>query len=233
MAQRKKIPDIVIKRLPIYYRFLTNLHQMGISRVSSSDLGKKMGITSSQVRQDFFNFGSFGLQGYGYDVEQLRQEIGNILGLNKQRTMIIIGAGHLGQALARHSAFEKDGYSVIGIFDVNPHLVGTKIRDIDIMHVNQLTKFCQEHKVDIAVITVPRTYAKEVADLVISLGIKGIWNFTSVKLTVPDNVAVENIHLSDSLITLGHYVKCLQEREEEEAARQPENGEDEDGEEEE
>ncbi|NLM84608.1 MAG: redox-sensing transcriptional repressor Rex [Clostridiales bacterium] len=222
MGQQKKIPDIVIKRLPIYYRFLTNLHQMGISRVSSSDLGKKMGITSSQVRQDFFNFGSFGLQGYGYDVEQLRQEIGNILGLNKQRTMIIIGAGHLGQALARHSAFEKEGYSVIGVFDINPHLVGTKIRDIEIMHVNRISQFCKENKVDIAVITVPRTYAKDVADLVISLGIKGIWNFTSVKLSVPDNVAVENIHLSDSLMTLGYYVKLLQEKEEEEKAKEKE-----------
>jgi redox-sensing transcriptional repressor len=211
MEQEKKIPDIVIKRLPIYYRFLTNLHQMGISRVSSKDLGKKMGITSSQVRQDFFNFGSFGLQGYGYDVDQLRQEIGNILGLDIQRTMIIIGAGHLGQALARHSAFEKDGYGVIGVFDVNPHLIGEKIRDIEIMHVNRISEFVSENKVDIAVITVPRTYAREVADIIIELGIKGIWNFTSVKLAVPDDVAVENIHLSDSLMTLGYYMKEMAE----------------------
>jgi redox-sensing transcriptional repressor len=211
MEQEKKIPDIVIRRLPIYYRFLTNLHQMGISRVSSTDLGKKMGITSSQVRQDFFNFGSFGLQGYGYDVDQLRQEIGAILGLDIQRTMIIIGAGHLGQALARHSAFEKDGYSVIGVFDINPHLIGEKIRDVEIMHVNRIAEFVTANKVDIAVITVPRTYAKEVADLVTELGIKGIWNFTSVKLTVPEDVAVENIHLSDSLMTLGYYMKEMKE----------------------
>lgn len=212
MEQEKKIPDIVIKRLPIYYRFLTNLHQMGISRVSSTDLGKKMGITSSQVRQDFFNFGSFGLQGYGYDVDQLRQEIGSILGLDAQRTMIIIGAGHLGQALARHSAFEKDGYSVVGVFDINPHLIGEKIRDVEIMHVNRISEFVVQNPVDIAVITVPRTYAKEVADLVTDLGIKGIWNFTSVKLTVPDDVAVENIHLSDSLMTLGYYMKEAREK---------------------
>jgi redox-sensing transcriptional repressor len=211
MEQGKKIPDIVIKRLPIYYRFLTNLHQMGISRVSSTDLGKKMGITSSQVRQDFFNFGSFGLQGYGYDVDQLRQEIGSILGLDTMRTMIIIGAGHLGQALARHTAFEKDGYSVVGVFDISPHLIGEKIRDIEIMHVNKIAEFVSQNKVDIAVITVPRTYAKEVADLVTGLGIKGIWNFTSVKLTVPDDVAVENIHLSDSLMTLGYYMKEMKE----------------------
>ncbi|NLT13176.1 MAG: redox-sensing transcriptional repressor Rex [Clostridiales bacterium] len=211
MEQEKKIPDIVIKRLPVYYRFLTNLHQMGISRVSSTDLGKKMGITSSQVRQDFFNFGSFGLQGYGYDVDQLRAEIGSILGLDLVRTMIIIGAGHLGQALARHSAFEKDGYSVIGVFDINPHLIGEKIRDVEIMHVNKIAEFVGSNQVDIAVIAVPRTYAKEVADIVTGLGIKGIWNFTSVKLAVPDDVAVENIHLSDSLMTLGYYMKEMKE----------------------
>lgn len=211
MEQEKKIPDIVIKRLPVYYRFLTNLHQMGISRVSSTDLGKKMGITSSQVRQDFFNFGSFGLQGYGYDVDQLRAEIGSILGLDLERTMIIIGAGHLGQALARHSAFEKDGYSVIGVFDINPHLIGEKIRDVEIMHVNKIAEFVGSNQVDIAVIAVPRTYAKEVADIVTGLGIKGIWNFTSVKLAVPDDVAVENIHLSDSLMTLGYYMKEMKE----------------------
>lgn len=213
MEQGKRIPDIVIKRLPVYYRFLTNLHQMGISRVSSTDLGKKMGITSSQVRQDFFNFGSFGLQGYGYDVDQLRQEIGSILGLDICHTMIIIGAGHLGQALARHSAFEKDGYTVVGIFDVNPHLIGQEIRDVEVMHVNKIADFVRGNAVDIAVITVPRTYAKEVADLVTELGIKGIWNFTSVKLTVPDDVAVENIHLSDSLMALGYYMKVMKEKE--------------------
>ncbi|MEL4105314.1 redox-sensing transcriptional repressor Rex [Oscillospiraceae bacterium WX1] len=208
----KKIPDIVIKRLPIYYRFLSNLHQMGISRVSSTDLGKKMGITSSQVRQDFFNFGSFGLQGYGYDVDQLRQEIGSILGLDNRHSMIIIGAGHLGQALARHPAFEKEGYSVVGLFDIDASLIGEKIRDIEIQHVNKIADFVNHNDVDIAVITVPLTYAKEVADLVIGLGIKGIWNFTSVKLTVPEDVAVENIHLSDSLMTLGYYMKEMKEK---------------------
>jgi redox-sensing transcriptional repressor len=145
-------------------------------------------------------------------VDQLRTEIGSILGLDTMRTMIIIGAGHLGQALARHSAFEKDGFSVIGVFDINPHLIGEKIRDVEIMHVNKIAEFVASNKVDIAVITVPRTYAKEVADMVIGLGIRGIWNFTSVKLTLPDNVAVENIHLSDSLMTLGYYMKEMENR---------------------
>jgi redox-sensing transcriptional repressor len=207
MDQVKKIPDIVIKRLPIYYRFLTNFYQMGISRVTATELGKKMGISSSQVRQDIFNFGNFGHQGYGYSVDQLRQKIGSILGLDIRHTMIVIGAGHLGQALARHSAFEKDSYTVIGVFDVNPHLIGEKIRDLEILHVNKLSEFINQNKVDIAVITVPRAYAKEVADIVTDLGIKGIWNFTSIKFTVPDGVALENIHLSDSLMTLGYYMR--------------------------
>lgn len=207
MAQEKKIPEIVIKRLPVYYRYLTNLHNMGISRVSSKDLGTKMGITSSQVRQDFFHFGSFGLQGYGYDVHQLLMEIRSILGLDRQRNMIIVGAGHLGQALARHSAFAKDGFSVVGIFDVSPHLIGDVIQDITVMHVSKIADFLKDHAVDIAVITVPRTYANEVATLVTELGIRGLWNFTSVRLTVPEDVAVENIHLSDSLMSLGYFMK--------------------------
>lgn len=212
MHRGEKVPDIVIKRLPIYYRYLTSLHQMGISRISSTDMGKMLDITPSQVRQDFFNFGSFGLQGYGYDVDQLRQEIGNILGLNKQRTIIIIGAGHLGQALARHTALENDGYKIIGIFDVSPLLIGERIRDLEIMHVSRIPEFVSRRAVDIAVITVPRLYAKETADLVTRLNIKGIWNFTSVMLTVPGDVAVENIHLSDSLMTLGYFLKESKEK---------------------
>ena len=212
MGQEKKIPEIVIKRLPVYYRFLTNLHNMGISRVSSKDLGTKIGITSSQVRQDFFHFGSFGLQGYGYDVFQLLTEIRGILGLDKQRNMIIVGAGHLGQALARHSAFEKDGFSIIGVFDVSPHLIGEVIQDIPIMHVNKIPDFIKDQSVDIAVITVPRVYANEISTFITDLGIKGIWNFTSVRLTVPSDVAVENIHLSDSLMSLGYFMKEKESR---------------------
>lgn len=207
MEQDKRIPDIVIKRLPVYYRFLTSLRQAGISRVSSRDLGDTMGITSSQVRQDFSKFGSFGLQGYGYDVDQLRNEIGKILGLGKKRNMIIIGAGHLGQALARHSAFERDGYVTVGIFDVDRQILGEKIRDIEVMHMDTLTKqFVHDKAVDIAIITVPYVYARETADLVTELGIRGIWNFTSVKLDAPPGICVEDIHLSDSLMTLGYYM---------------------------
>ncbi len=198
----KKISSAVIKRLPRYYRYLSVLKQMGISRVSSKDLSKRMGITSSQVRQDFFNFGGFGLQGYGYDVESLQQEIGNILGLGVPFKMILIGAGNLGQALAKHTSFEKKGFKIIGIFDVNSHLIGENLKGIEIMHMDSLNDFVKKNQVDIAVITVPNVYAREVADKVIGLGIKGIWNFAPVELEVPEDIEMENIHLSDSLMVL-------------------------------
>lgn len=203
----KKISNAVILRLPRYYRYLKALKQMGISRVSSNDLGKRMGITPSQVRQDFFNFGGFGLQGYGYDVDFLLNEISKILGLDLQYNMIIVGAGNLGQALGKHTSFEKKGFKLIGIFDSKPHLIGGKIRDIEIMHYDQIAEFMGQHRVDIAVITVPRVYAREVAAKLVSLGIKGIWNFASIELEVPEDVVVENIHLSESLMVLGYKLK--------------------------
>ena len=205
-GQNSLVPDVVVRRLPVYYRFLTNLREVGINRVSSKDLGEKVGVASSQVRQDFSKFGSFGLQGYGYDVEQLRGVMVDILGLDKPRHMIIIGAGHLGQALANHAAFERDGYSVVGMFDVNPQLTGNMIRDIEVMDIANLPQFAAENKVDIAIITVPRAYAREIVDQVVQLGIRGVWNFTSVKLDAVPGVNVENIHLSDSLMTLGYYI---------------------------
>jgi len=204
---RKKISNAVINRLPKYHRYLKALQQMGISRVSSNDLGKRMGITPSQVRQDFFNFGGFGLQGYGYDVELLLKEISSILGLDVQYNMIIIGAGNLGQSLAKHTSFEKKGFKLVGIFDAKPHLIGQKIRDIEINHYDEIDKFFQNNHVDIAVITVPRVYAREVAAKVVSLGVKAIWNFASIELEVPDDVIVENIHLSESLMVLGYKLK--------------------------
>ena len=207
MGNEKKVSDAVIRRLPLYYRYLSTLSQMGISRVSSKDLGGKMGITPSQVRQDFFNFGEFGLQGYGYEVDLLRARIADILGLNSRHDMVIVGAGNLGQALAKHLTFEKIGYRVRGIFDVNPHIIGGTIRDMEIMHFGELAGFVKQTPIDIAVITVPSNIAREVADEVIELGIKGIWNFASVKLTVPDDVSLENIHLIDSLMVLGYNMK--------------------------
>jgi redox-sensing transcriptional repressor len=203
----KKISSPVVKRLPIYYRYISALLQLGVSRISSKDLGNRMGIASSQVRQDFSCFGSIGLQGYGYDVQSLHQEISQILGLNTLQTVIIIGAGSLGQALAKHTNFEKKGFKIVGIFDINTQLVGKKIRDLEIKHLDTLTEFVKNNPVDIAAITVPETYADEVVKLVANFGIKGLWNFAPVELKVPQDVVIENIHLIDSLIVLGYRLK--------------------------
>jgi redox-sensing transcriptional repressor len=206
LGSEKKISSAVIKRLPRYYRYLSDLMQMGISRVSSRDLSLRMGITSSQVRQDFNCFGGFGLQGYGYDVELLKDELCKILGLSTLFNLIIIGAGSLGQSLAKHSNFEKRGFKVIGIFDINPNIIDHKIKDIEIMHLDKLSEFTKNNQVDIAVITVPNVHAHEVVGLVTSLGIKGVWNFAPIELTVPADVVIENIHLSDSLMVLGYNI---------------------------
>lgn len=207
MNCEKKVSSAVIKRLPRYYRYLSTLLQLGISRVSSKDLGKRMNITSSQVRQDFFCFGGNGLQGYGYDVAFLHQEIYKFLGLDTSHNMIVIGAGSLGHALAKHTNFEKSGFKIIGIFDVNPGLVGNKINEIEIMHLDDLPGFAERNTVDIAALTVPENYGVEVAKLAANLGIKALWNFSPVELIMPENVIVENIHMIDSLMVLGYNLK--------------------------
>lgn len=203
----KKISSQVIKRLPRYYRYLSTLLQMGISRVSSKDLGNRMGLTPSQVRQDFFCFGGNGLQGYGYEVQYLHKEIHNILGLDNLYTMVIIGAGSLGHALAKHTDFGKYGFKVTAIFDLKTELVGEKINDIEIRHIDTLSEFLNNNQIDIAVLTVPGNCAGEVASFVTSLGIKALWNFSPVELIMPEDVIVENIHMIDSLTVLGYSLK--------------------------
>lgn len=207
MKDENRVSNAVIKRLPKYYRYLSVLRQMGIGRVSSIDLGRHMEITPSQVRQDFFNFGCSGLQGYGYEVGPLMQGIGKILGMDRVNTMIIIGSGKLGRALVNHRSFEKRGFKVIGMFDVNPSLVGKAVRGIEILHFDTLKEFLAQKAVDIAVIAVPRLYARETAERVIGYGIKGIWNFASVEFEVPEDVAVEHIHFSESLMALSYKLK--------------------------
>ncbi len=204
MKCEKKIPSPTLKRLPVYYRSLSALMQLGIQRISSRDLSNIMGITPSQVRQDFSNFGSTGLQGYGYEVQSLHREIHKLLGMHILQNVIIIGSGSLGQALAKHSDFEKKGFKITGIFDINPQLIGKRIRDIEIKHLDTLGEFVQNNRVDIAALTVPEAYANEVASFIISLGIKGIWNFAPIELKVPAGMIIENIHLSDSLMILGY-----------------------------
>jgi len=200
----KPISGMVIRRLPRYYRYLSILLEMGISKVSSKDLGNRMGITTSQVRQDFFCLGGYGLQGYGYDVEFLHSEIGKILGLDKQRQIIIIGAGSLSHALLRHKGFNISGFTVTAVFDIKSELIGKTINDYEISHLNQLSDFLANNEVDIAVLAVPENYGREVATFVTSLGIKAIWNFVPIELNMPEDVIVENIHLIDSLVVLGY-----------------------------
>jgi len=204
MSSDKKISIAVIKRLPRYYRYLSDLLNPGITRISSKELSSRMGITASQIRQDLNCFGGFGQQGYGYNVEYLYQEIGRILGVDEKFNVIIIGAGNMGQALANYTNFEKRGFKLIGIFDVNTDLVGKKIRDVEIMSMDDIEQFISKNKVDIAMLCVPYEHTPAVADRVARLGVKGLWNFSPMDLKIPHDVIIENVHLSDSLMVLGY-----------------------------
>jgi len=200
----KKISLAVIKRLPRYYRYLEDLLDNGITRISSKDLSRRMNVTASQIRQDLNNFGCFGQQGYGYNVELLYEEIKKILGINKQYNLVIIGAGNIGQALVNYVNFQKRGFNFIAMFDVNPRLIGMTVRGIEIYDIDTLEDFLKTHNVDIVVLTLPKNNAIKVSKIIISCGIKGIWNFSHVDLKTPSDVVVENIHLTDSVMTLSY-----------------------------
>ena len=200
------ISTVVIRRMPRYYRYLGDLLEQGVERISSNELSRMMNVTASQVRQDFNNFGGFGQQGYGYNVEYLYNEIAKILGLDQKHHMIIIGAGHLGQALANYLEFEKRGFLLSGIFDVDPQLTGREIRGVKIRMMDELEDFVRENDVDIAAFTMPKSVAPEIANRVVNLGIKAIWNFANMELEMPDDVTVENVHLSDSLMQLSYNI---------------------------
>lgn len=204
--ENKEISQAVISRLPRYYRYLGELKDNKVERISSKDLSALMKVTASQIRQDFNNFGGFGQQGYGYNVEYLYDEIGKILGLDIQHNLVIIGAGNLGRALANYMNFEKRGYVFKGIFDCNPDIVGTKARDMTVLPMEELENFVSENDIDIAVLTIPKTAAPLVAERLSKVSIKGIWNFAHVDLNVPDNIQVENVHLSDSLMKLTYSI---------------------------
>lgn len=204
--ENKEISQAVISRLPRYFRYLGELKDEGIERVSSQELSDIMKVTASQIRQDFNNFGGFGQQGYGYKVEYLYEEIGKILGLDKKHNLIIIGAGNLGQALANYMNFERRGFLFKGMFDNNPALYGKKIRDMEIRPMEELSVFVRENNIDIAVLTIPKSGAVAVAEQLVKDGIRGIWNFAHVDLNVPKNIQVENVHLSDSLMKLTYNI---------------------------
>ncbi len=208
--EEKEISRAVIKRLPRYYRYLGELLDNGVERISSNELSDRMQVTASQIRQDLNNFGGFGQQGYGYNVKFLYHEIGKILGLDKTYNMIILGAGNLGQALANYVRFEKRGFRVIGMFDVNPQLIGKKIRGIEIRMLDELPEFLTENDIQIATLTLPKAAAEEVAVKLVESGIKAIWNFAHTDLNLPDDVVVENVHLSESLMQLSYNITKYQ-----------------------
>jgi len=203
----KKVPGVVVKRLPRYYRYLGDLLDQGINRISSSALSKKMNVTASQIRQDFNYFGGFGQQGYGYNVEYLYGEIGNILGLNDEDTIIIIGAGNLGRALACHGGFKKRGFHLVGIFDNNENVIGTQINGIEVRSIDSLTDFLKTHRADIAILAVPKAAVQSVADIAAENGIKGFLNFSYGELRLPEGAEVENVHISDPMMTLSYKIK--------------------------
>lgn len=204
--QNREISQAVIRRLPRYYRYLGELLENGVERISSNDLSKRMKVTASQIRQDLNNFGGFGQQGYGYNVKYLYTEIGKILGLEKNHNMIIIGAGNLGQALANYAAFEKRGFILKGIFDVNPVLEGVAIRGVHIRMMDELSDFVKNNEVEIAALTIPKDKAIEVANILVDNGVRAIWNFAHTDLNLPENIIVENIHLSESLMRLSYNI---------------------------
>jgi redox-sensing transcriptional repressor len=203
----KEISQAVIRRMPRYYRYLGELLDEGVERISSSDLSRRMNVTASQIRQDLNNFGGFGQQGYGYNVQSLYEEIGRILGLDTEHKIIIIGAGNLGQALANYVKFEKLGFVITALFDVNPALKGQSVRGIPIYMLDELDEYCRTHQVDIAALTMPKSKADSIAKKVVELGIHAIWNFAHVDLRIDDkNVVVESVHLSDSLMQLSYNI---------------------------
>lgn len=208
MADReKKVPAVVIKRLPRYYRYLGELLKQGTTRISSNALSQKMNVTASQIRQDFNYFGGFGQQGYGYNVESLYKEIGDILGLNDGDTMIIVGAGNLGRALANHNTFEKRGFHLVGIFDIDKRIIGSTINGIRVRSTDDLENFVRNKRVDIGILTLPRAAVQETAELLADAGVKGLLNFSYMELRLPKNIAVSNVHLSDPLMFLSYEIK--------------------------
>ena len=213
--KRQHISDAVIRRLPRYYRYLDELHAKGVVRISSNSLGKRMGITASQIRQDLSCFGEFGQQGYGYNITALRTEVGHILGVDEKHRLIVVGAGHLGHALLQNFDFVKSGFWLDSAFDVSPTLIGSTINGVLIRSINELEDYCAAVRPAVAVLTVPKAMAQETATRLISLGVRGIWNFTNMELTVESGIFVEDVHFADSLLTLSYRISAASQLEKE------------------
>lgn len=208
--QDREISKAVIKRLPRYYRHLGELLEAGQVRISSNELSVRMNVTASQIRQDLNNFGGFGQQGYGYNIEYLYAEIAKILGMDKKHNLVVIGAGNLGQAIANYTNFEKRGFIVTALFDINPELVGKDVRGIKIYNMGELEDFLSENDVHIAALTIPKSHATDVANTLVENGVKAIWNFAHTDLDLPSDILIENVHLSESLMRLSYNITRLE-----------------------
>lgn len=214
---KNAISNSVIRRLPRYYRFLGELEENGYVRISSRELSEKMGLTASQIRQDFNCFGEFGQQGYGYNVGELRRQIGMILGLDKKTPMILMGAGNLGKAIATHIDFRNRGFELIGAFDVNPDVIGKQLGKITVRDISELEQFCIKNKPQAAVLCIPQEVAEKEANRLIDYGIHAFWNFTHYDLSISHkNVVVENVHLGDSLTILSYAINSAEKEQENE-----------------
>lgn len=205
----KNISMAVIRRLPKYHRYLGDLLDKDIQRISSKELSDIIGFTASQIRQDLNNFGGFGQQGYGYNVEALYNEIGKILGLDRSYRAILVGAGNLGQAIANYSGFRKAGFEIKALFDANPRMIGLKIREFEILDSENIEEFVKNNEIDIAILCIPKNGAQELVNRIVEAGIKGVWNFAPLDLEVPSDVIVENVNLTESLFTLSYLMKEL------------------------
>ena len=199
---KAKISDAVVNRLPVYRRYLEDLMHEDVERISSNELSKRIGFTASQIRQDLNNFGGFGQQGYGYNIKALYKEIITILGLDQEYKMVIVGVGNLGQAIANHTKYYKNGFPIIGMFDINPKVIGLRINDVVVQDADNLVDFLKENKVDIGIITTEKEAAQGIADRLVQGGVKGIWNFAPRDLVVPKNIPVGNVHVTDTLNSL-------------------------------
>lgn len=206
MKERNNISPAVVRRLPVYRRYLEDLINEEVERISSNELSEHIGFTASQIRQDFNNFGGFGQQGYGYNILGLYKEINNIMGLDDEYKMVIVGIGNLGQAIANHTTYYKSGFPIVGMFDINPRLIGIRINDIEVQDSDKLPEFLQQNQIDIGIITADKSAAQAIADKLVEGNVKGIWNFAPCDLKVPDSVAVENVHVTDSLNALAYHI---------------------------
>lgn len=203
----KNVPEVVIKRLPRYYRYLGDYIKSGTARISSASLSEKMGVTASQIRQDFNYFGGFGQQGYGYNVEYLYGEIAELLGLCEGYRAVIIGAGHLGYALANHGSFEKRGFHITALFDIDEKKVGKTVNQKPIYHIDEIEEYILQNDISIAILAIPKNEVRALAERLADYGIKGLWNFSSAEIKLSKPVAIENVHMSDSLMTLSYKIK--------------------------